>query len=204
MSDKKYILVRSGKPAGPYSLEELKSLSPRPNDFVKMDGEDDYYEIHENRELSQMLSLPYQGTRPQYFAALDNRLLAWGIDMFLSFALYSIVVLLPVLAFTKPDSRLITVLFSLLTIPLIHILACLFLESSRFQGTPGKLFLRIKVADQRGQGITFSRSLVRNLTKFIGYISLGIAFFIGFFDKKQRCLHDHVAGTVVIKDRLTG
>src|SRR5690606_25186795 len=105
VSDKKYILARSGKPAGPYSLEELKSLSPRPNDFVKMEGEDDYYEIHENRELSQMLSLPYQGTRPQYFATLDNRLLAWGIDMFLSFALYSIVVLLPVLAFTEPDSR---------------------------------------------------------------------------------------------------
>ena len=167
-------------------------------------GEDDYYEIHESRELSQMLSLTYQGSRPQYFATLDTRLLAWGIDMFLSFALYSIVVLMPVLAFTEPDSRLITVLVSLLTIPPIHILACLFLESSRFQGTPGKLFLRIKVADQQGERITFSRSLARNLAKLLGYVSLGIAFFIGFFDKKQRCLHDHVAGTVVIKDRLTG
>jgi len=184
-------------------MEELKGLSPRANDFIKMEGEDDYYEIHESPELSRMLSLTYQGSRPQYFATLDTRLLAWGIDIFLSFALYSIVVLMPVLAFTEPDGRLIAVLISLLAIPPIHIVACLFLESSRFQGTPGKLFLRIKVTDQEGQRITFSRALARNLAKMIGYISLGIAFFIGFFDKKQRCLHDHVAGTVVIKDRLT-
>lgn len=196
--------MRKGKPAGPYSIEELKGLSPRPNDFVKMVGEDDYYEIHESQELSRMLSLAYHGSTPQYFATLDTRLLAWAIDMFLSFGLYSITVLLPVIAFTDQDTRLQSVLFSLLTIPPIHIIACLFLECSRFQGTPGKLFLRIKVADQHGQPITFSRSLFRNLGKILGYVSLGIAFFIGFFDRKQRCLHDHMAGTVVIKDRLTG
>jgi uncharacterized RDD family membrane protein YckC len=204
VNSRKYILVRDGKPDGPYTIEELKSLSPRANDFVKAVGEDDYYEIQESRELSQLLSLSYQGTKPQYFAALDARLLAWGIDMFLSFGLYSIVVLLPVLTFAEQDARLLSVLFSLLSIPPIQIIACVFLESSRFQGTPGKLFLRIKVTDQHGQRISLSRSLVRSLAKLAGYITLGVAFFIGFFDKKQRCLHDHLAGTVVIKDRLTG
>jgi uncharacterized RDD family membrane protein YckC len=31
---------------------------------------------------------------------------------------------------------------------------------------------------------------------------LGVGYLLNFFNKKQQCLHDMIAGTLVMKDRL--
>jgi uncharacterized RDD family membrane protein YckC len=76
------------------------------------------------------------------------------------------------------------------------------MESSVRQGTWGKVLMGLKVSDEKGNPITFNRSLVRNLSKILSTAMLGLGYLMGFFDKRQQCLHDRIAGTVVIKDRL--
>jgi uncharacterized RDD family membrane protein YckC len=203
MSIQKYFVVREGKPEGPFSLEELKQFNLKSDDFVKKEGTADFHEIHELPELSELLSIKHEITKPQYFATMDIRLLAWAIDFFLAFSLYCIFILLPVLAFTSGLTRTIYAIAGLLAIFPIQFLSSIFFECSKYQGTIGKYILRIKVSDTKGLPITFARSLWRNICKILGFLSLGIGFFVGFFSRKQQCWHDKLAHTLVIKDRLT-
>ena len=202
MNSQKYYVVQGGKPEGPFSLEELKQLDLKSNDFVKEEGAADFHEIHELPELSRLLSVKHEITLPQYFATMDIRLLAWSIDFFLSFALYCIFILLPILAFSSGSERTLYVIVGLLAIFPIQFISTVILECSKYQGTIGKLILRIKVCDTKGLRISFVRSLWRNICKLFGFLSLGIGFFVGFFSRKQQCWHDKLAHTLVVKDRL--
>jgi len=197
-----YYVVRGGRPAGPYSLQELKLLNLKSSDFVKEVGAEDFKEIRELPELSQLLSIKYQAALPQYFASMDTRLLAWLIDFFLAFAVYCFLILLPILAFTTNPERIQYVLAGLLAIFPIQFISTVFLECSKYQGSIGKFILRIKVCDMQGLPIHFSKSLFRNICKLVGFLSLGIGFFAGFFNRKQQCWHDKLANTLVVKDRL--
>jgi uncharacterized RDD family membrane protein YckC len=76
------------------------------------------------------------------------------------------------------------------------------MEASPRQGTWAKVLLGLKVSDEKGNPITFSRSLIRNLSKILSTGTLGLGYLMGFFTKRQQCLHDLVAGTLVVKDRL--
>lgn len=202
VEEKRYLIVREGKPSKPYTLAELKLLQLKASDFVKEEGAEDFKEIRELPELSQLLAIDYQTAEPQYFATLDVRLLAWTIDFFLSFAIYCILVLVPIIGFTLPEQRVSFALIGLVSIIPIQFLVTLFMECSRYQGSPGKMVLRIKVCDMHGLPIKFPKSLVRNIGKILGFFSLGLGFFIGFLNRKQQCWHDKLANTLVIKDRL--
>ncbi len=75
-------------------------------------------------------------------------------------------------------------------------------ESSRFQATPGKIAIGIRVSDMLGQRLSFWRAagryagkLVSNLTFFIGYIMAG-------FTPKAQALHDELADTLVVKSQV--
>jgi uncharacterized RDD family membrane protein YckC len=75
------------------------------------------------------------------------------------------------------------------------------MESSPKQATYGKQLLKIKVCDLEGRRITTGRSISRNLFKIFSLISV-IGYLLSFFNKKQQCLHDIMAETLVMKDRL--
>lgn len=45
-------------------------------------------------------------------------------------------------------------------------------EQSRWQGTPGKIFLKLAVTDLEGQPLTFSRALMRNALRLIGALPI--------------------------------
>jgi uncharacterized RDD family membrane protein YckC len=73
------------------------------------------------------------------------------------------------------------------------------MESSKYQGTLGKLMLGLKVTDEEGNRIGFWTAFGRLLSKtflsgilFIGYIMVA-------FTKKKQGLHDLIVSTVVIK-----
>ena len=202
MEEKRYLIVQQGKPSKPYSLTELRLLRLRASDFIKEEGAADFKELRELPELSRLLGVEYQVAEPQYFATLDVRLLAWSIDFFLAFAIYCILVLVPILGFALPEQRMTLALFGLIAIIPIQFFISLFMECSKYQGSPGKMVLRIKVCDINGPPVTFSKSLLRNIGKLLGFLSLGLGFLLGFFNRKQQCWHDKLANTLVIKDRL--
>jgi uncharacterized RDD family membrane protein YckC len=199
---KQYIVVINGKPSGPYSPEELKGLKIKAGTFVKTEEMDDYKEANEIPELCKFLGLKAQVRLPQYFASLDVRLLAVIIDYFILFAIYCVIATAAVLFIDEKQLRIIVSLSGLAIIPEAKLIYSIVMESSVRQGTWGKVLMGLKVSDEKGNPITFSRSLVRNLCKILSTGTLGLGYLIGFFDKRQQCLHDRIAGTVVIKDRL--
>lgn len=86
----------------------------------------------------------------------------------------------------------------LLGLPIIGIFIRTLFESSKFQGTPGKVAVGIKVVDYKGDRISFSRALKRNFAKIISTL-----FYFGYlkvmFSEKRQGFHDYLAKTYVIK-----
>jgi uncharacterized RDD family membrane protein YckC len=197
-----YYIVINGKPAGPFFLEQLNELQIKSDTFVKTTGMDDYKEAHELPELRKILGFKAKVMLPQYFASLDLRLLASLIDHFIIFAIYFLLATLVVVFINERELRILVSVSGLALIPAGKLIYSMIMESSSRQGTYGKSLMGIKVSDELGAGITFSRALVRNLCKLLCMLTLGIGYLTGFFDKRQQCLHDKVAGTLVIKDRL--
>jgi uncharacterized RDD family membrane protein YckC len=96
------------------------------------------------------------------------------------------------------------------------------MDVSRFQGSLGKILLKIKVTDLNGNKISFVQSTLRNIFKFvvsaviiiISYliaektncipISLAInigllsGFFRTFSDTQKQAFYDKIAGTLVL------
>ena len=75
-----------------------------------------------------------------------------------------------------------------------------FLESSKHQGSLGRMVLKIKVVDYEGKRVTFGKATVRYFSKtFISTVALGIGFLMSAFTARKQCLHDMISDTLVIK-----
>ncbi len=174
----------------------------RGTDFIKEVGWDDYKELREIPDLSAKLGVQYERALPQYYATLDVRLLAAGIDYFFAFLIYCCFALAIVMKAEHPQEQWTLLLFGLAIVPLCKFILCVVGEGSAKNASPGKLLLQIKVTDTRGNPIGFGRALWRNIAKLTGLLTLGVSYLIGFMDRKQQCFHDKLAGTIVIKGRL--
>jgi uncharacterized RDD family membrane protein YckC len=73
------------------------------------------------------------------------------------------------------------------------------MESSPYQATLGKIALGIKVVDQNNQRISFARALLRNLSKYLSALILGIGYIMIIFDERKQGLHDKIADTFIIR-----
>ncbi|HLT42178.1 MAG TPA: RDD family protein [Sphingobacteriaceae bacterium] len=202
MIEQEFFVVINGQPSGPFSFQEVEGMKLKPSDFIKTPDSVDYRELQEIPELCDLLSITFEPTLPQYFATMDLRLLAWAIDFLVSFVIFCVFIFVPILLFSPEEDKFQLVFIGLLAIFPIHFFLSVFMESSKKQGSFGKNFLNIKVCDLRGLPISFGKSLIRNMLKLTGFLSLGLGFLMGFFDKKQQCWHDKLAKTFVVKDRL--
>lgn len=197
-----YIVVINGKPEGPYPFESLKALGIRAGTFVKTSDMDDYKEAHELIELRELLNLEVRMTLPQYFASLDIRLLAVIIDLFILFSIFCLLVFFLLLFLDSRETKITIAIAGLILVPLSKLIYGSITEASVKQATYGKLLMGIKVTNETGERISSGQAFSRNFSKLICILTLGIGYLIGFFDKRQQCLHDKIAGTLVIKDRL--
>ncbi len=75
------------------------------------------------------------------------------------------------------------------------------MESSKFQGSIGKMALNIMVTDMNGGKLDFSKALVRNLCKIISNFTVGIGYIIAGFTAKKQALHDIIASTLVVNKK---
>ena len=75
------------------------------------------------------------------------------------------------------------------------------LDSSRWQGTPGKLAMSIKITDLDGRRISFGRATGRYFLKAFSAFLLMLGYLVSFSDKKQTW-HDYIARTLVVKQDI--
>jgi len=73
------------------------------------------------------------------------------------------------------------------------------LESSKFQGSIGKLALGIVVTDMEGNRIGFGRATGRYFGKILSGMIILIGYIMAGFTEKKQGLHDILAGTLVWK-----
>jgi len=74
----------------------------------------------------------------------------------------------------------------------------------RYAATPGKLMLGLRVIQPGGGRVSYSRALGRSLAELLSRITLYIGYIMAGFDNEKRALHDHIAGTRVIKKPAGG
>ena len=76
--------------------------------------------------------------------------------------------------------------------------ACM--ESSRFQGTLGKMALGLVVTDLQAQPVSFGRASGRFFAKLItGLIPLCLGYIMAGFTAKKQALHDMIASCLVLR-----
>ena len=175
----------------------------------------------DNFNMMKDSAAPLYETRALY-SGFWRRLFAYFVDGLLVTFISAAIIVVPLMMLIAFDeSVVVSSIASLAEIVLIVLLFFLyeayFLSSSRM-ATPGKRLLGIQVTDMKGNQISFSRALLRSVIKlglilvgsvttafglpqvisFISWINVLNPFLIVFTEKKQ-AIHDHVAGTVVIR-----
>ncbi|MDB5137627.1 MAG: hypothetical protein JWP37_4230 [Mucilaginibacter sp.] len=162
---------------------------------------DDYKEAHEIAELREIFHFSKPLIIPQYFAGFDQRLLASALDWFFVSGIFILIAFIAVVFIDDKTIRL-SIAFSLLgLIPLTKFIYHIVMECSDKQATYGKQIIKIKVCDLEGNRISIGKSISRNLCKIFSLITVA-GYLVSFFNKQQQCLHDMMAGTLVMKDRL--
>ena len=127
--------------------------------------------------------------------------MASALDWFFVGGGFIVLAFLAVFIVEDKSARLVIALSILALVPIIKIIYHIVMECSLKQATYGKQILKIKVCDLEGRRISAGRSISRNLFKIFSLITI-IGYLLSFFNKKQQCLHDMMAETLVMKDRL--
>jgi uncharacterized RDD family membrane protein YckC len=72
----------------------------------------------------------------------------------------------------------------------------------KFGASPGKMALGLKVVTENGTPVTYGRAFGRAFAEIISLFVCLIGYIMAAFDPQKRALHDHIAGTRVIKTRF--
>ena len=81
---------------------------------------------------------------------------------------------------------------------LLWVIYGFYMDSSRFQGTLGKIVMGAKVVDLDGERITLLQSLRRSSMKLVCALPLGLGFIWAGFRADKAGWHDLAAGTRVV------
>jgi len=73
------------------------------------------------------------------------------------------------------------------------------LHSSKWQATIGKKVVGLKVVDENGNRISFTRATGRYFAEFLSALILGIGYMMVGWTQKKQGLHDMIAATYVMK-----
>lgn len=115
-----------------------------------------------------------------------KRLLAYVIDM--------ILVSLLAIAFWGFGTAVILLAFAVF-ITLYNAI----MMGTGWHATLGQRILGMKVVNERGKGISFSKALLRSLCFWVSSVLLCLGHLVGIFTKTHQALHDRIVDTYVVK-----
>jgi uncharacterized RDD family membrane protein YckC len=206
-----YYLIEDGQQTGPFSHHELMDrgltaqdlvLSPITNQWESASA------MFEFADYFESLGINYPSKT--VLANFWWRLLAYIIDyvvVFLSLMVLAVGLGL-MLAYTgnhmsDSDTTTISTTDSDLAFRLLMVIMLAFynaaFESTRLQGSIGKIICKLKVVNAPGERITFATALGRNFGKILSSLVCGMGFFCVLWDKNKQGWHDQLAKTYVIR-----
>jgi uncharacterized RDD family membrane protein YckC len=145
-------------------------------------------------------AMEYGGFWIRLLAKILDSLIIWGVAA-IGIGIFA-AILVP-LARPNRDSQLVIGLF-IVVVLLVLILAVMLFPvwcNVKYGGTPGKRILHLRVVTAAGGPITWGRGFGRFFAEILnGLIPFSIGYIIAAFDSQKRTVHDHIAGTRVIKD----
>ncbi|MCC8098127.1 MAG: RDD family protein [Eubacterium sp.] len=102
----------------------------------------------------------------------------------------------------------VSALFLALRAPAAAVIFCMIvpityytlMEGSNSHGTLGKLVMGMYVSDENGDGVTYTKAFLRNLSKILSSVFL-IGYIIGCFTERKQALHDLIARTYVLEGK---
>jgi len=141
------------------------------------------------------------------YATFGLRFIAFVIDFSILFFITSFFWALLNLPIPSDSKLLFSGKFYLFQNPYGIIIGWLYyaiFECSRFQATPGKAIMQLKVTNDRYEQIDFGKATGRFFGKFISIIIMGIGFIMITSTKRKQGLHDEMAHTYVLKEGVKG
>lgn len=148
-----------------------------------------------NTEAKSNEYVQYAGFWERVGAAILDSMILWMPIMGLSLIVY--VFLAPSFA-DSPDSKWITDAQQTISL-IISLVYFAWLQSSSLQASYGQRAMGLKLADYNGERISFWRAAFRFMVScilFFGFITV-------LWTKQKQTLHDFVAGTVVIREKIS-
>jgi len=129
---------------------------------------------------------------------LDGIILGLGAALIIGLAA---AVLVPVISKSQGQSAVgVLILGSIVLVVLVGLVWYQIWCLPKYGGTPGKRILNIKVVTEDGGPISMGRSVGRFFAEMVtSLIPLAIGYLIALFDGQKRMVHDHIAGTRVVK-----
>lgn len=82
-------------------------------------------------------------------------------------------------------------------IELVVVILTVYLDGIK-GGTPGKLILKIRIVNEKGDYIGIPMAILRYIGKILSGIILGIGYIMIAFTEKKQGLHDKIAKTYVV------
>lgn len=123
-----------------------------------------------------------------------KRLLAFIIDFNFLVAIYFCTIYVEYKMELTGPLKLVLILIFVFSVYLLYPI----MESSKIQGTPGKLMLGIVVTNLVGKRISFFMAFGRHLVKFGSSIFFFLSILLVVFRKKKQAFHDSAAKTLVL------
>ncbi len=224
-----YISRVSGKTEGPFSIEQIDDMFAEqellPHHMVIAEGAQTWVDAARHPELARRFYAGGASTTPpplgdfrpggREYAGFWLRFVAFIVDsvitgIVLTVLFYAMVIPIALLSGgasnanqNQPPSPVFLggmcgAYLVLLAVWWLYF-ACF--ESSRLQGTPGKLMLGIKVTDLSGGRIGFGAASARTFGKILSQIIFYIGYIIAAFTERKQAMHDMLAGTLVVMKR---
>ena len=141
------------------------------------------------------------GQQPSY-ANIGKRCMAWLADAVIVGTIIFLGRLIFFSACTQFQIRLAGGKVAMISLAIGMVIAIAyhtFLESSKLQSTPGKLLFNFVVTDLQGARLSKARAFARHISKYASAFTFGVGYLLCFASKKRQCLHDMIAGCVIVQ-----
>lgn len=200
-----YYVFRDNEKHGPYSHTELMDMNLSVQDMILSPLADDWQEAADLPEFDEYFkSAGIYVPTVQNVAHFGWRLLAYVIDyalLFIGAAIFSALfgIIQRLTTGHIDDLSVINDIILRLVLVIVLLFYHAAFESTKLQGSIGKVICKLTVVTTTGQRLTFGHALQRNFSKLISSMICGLGFLAMLMSPMKQCWHDQIAKTYVIK-----